>query len=314
MGTLPTPPPGPRFSDPNRLGKHSYGFNLFENNGIVYTCRGGHIDITHVRWNADYTRYAARKIRKTLMNKREGFSFNLSWELSTHRFRLTYPENWDNFSDEEKRRIADDIALEVGPYIAFNATLWHEILTWFGVHFAGFEPEFNSAFSWEDVYSNVLGVTIGVEAIKDANNDYDTAVSLALDRWLRELGVQSKRTAIYASEKMRGKWFKGYIFVDTMRKNMDIGLDDGYVSPVLVPGICEDAKPVRLAVPRADVLAKYGFSMEYEIYPREWEKGKIFRIVYGDRKGRTIRPAEHYPLIMAYIRKQAVEKYHYIID
>ena len=35
--------PGPRFSDPNNLGRHSYYFNPFEENGIVYTCRVGHI-------------------------------------------------------------------------------------------------------------------------------------------------------------------------------------------------------------------------------------------------------------------------------
>ena len=35
MGTLPTPPPGPRFENPNNLGKHSYHFNPLEKNGIV---------------------------------------------------------------------------------------------------------------------------------------------------------------------------------------------------------------------------------------------------------------------------------------
>ena len=84
MGSLPTPPPGPRFSNPNSLGKHSYRFNPFEQNGIVYTCKAGHIDITHVRWCADYTRYLVKKTRKTLMKKGKGFSFNLTLELSTH--------------------------------------------------------------------------------------------------------------------------------------------------------------------------------------------------------------------------------------
>jgi len=314
MGTLPTPPPGPRFSDPNKLGKHSYGFNLFENNGIVYTCQAGHIDLTHVRWNADYTRYAAKRIRKTLMKKRKGFSFNLSWELSTHHFRFTYPENWDNLSHEDKQKIADEIALHLAPYIAFNATLWHEILTWFGVHFAGFEPEFNSSFSWEDVYSNLLGTHLAVEVLTDPNHNYDQAMTLAINKRLKSLRVQSKSTAIHASEKMRGKWFRGYFLVDTIRKNIDVGLDDGYVTPVLVPGICDDAQPVPLAVPTADILSKYGFAMKYEIQPREWEKGKIFKVACPNEKCRRIQPDKHYPLIMDHVRKQATEKYHYIID
>jgi hypothetical protein len=48
FGTYATPTPGTRYLDINNLGKHSFGNSLSENDGIVYTCRGGHIDITHV--------------------------------------------------------------------------------------------------------------------------------------------------------------------------------------------------------------------------------------------------------------------------
>jgi len=272
------------------------------------------VDTTHIRWSADYTRYAVKLIRKTLPKKGKGFSFNLSWELSTHEVEFGYPQNWGEMPRNEKEKIADEIAFEVGPYIAFNATLWHEILTWFGVHFAGFEPEFNSAFSWEDMYSNVLGTKLAVEAVQDPNHDYDTAMTLALDRALKRLDVQPKGTAIYASEKMRGKWFRGNLLVDTMRKNMDIGLDDGYVSPILVPGICDNTEPEPLAVPTADVLSKYGFSMRYEIHPREWEKGRIFRVADPNQKLRKIQPDKHFPIIMDYVRKEAVAKYGYDVD
>ncbi len=314
IGTLPTPPPGPRFSDPNKLGKHSYGFNPFEVNGIVYTCKAGHVDITHLRWTADYTRYVFQRTRRTLLKKNKGFSFNLTLELSTHKLEFSYPENWDQLPQEEKEVIANEIAFEVGPYISFNATLWHEILTWFGTHFAGFESEFNSAFSWEDIYSNLLGTKLAVEAIKDTDLDYDTAMTLAIDAELERLGVRSMRTAIGASEKMRGKWFKGYLNVVTMRKNIDTGLDDGYITSILVPGICDDAEPELLRAPTLDILSKYGFSMKYTIHPREWEKGKIFKVAYQNGKGANIQPDKHFPIIMAHIKKQAVEKYGYIID
>lgn len=314
MGTLPTPPPGPRFSNPDNLGSHSYHFNPFETNGIVYTCRAGHIDITHVRWNADYTRYFAKKIRKTLIKKGEGFSFNLTWEPSTHKIKFIYPAHWEYISQGEKEKIIDEIAFEVGPYLAFNATIWHEILTWFGVHFAGFEPEFNSAFSWEDMYSNLLGTKLAIEALQDPRHGYDKALTLAIDRELKELGVQPRRVAIDASEKMRGKWFKGVLNVHTMKKNMDTGLDDGYVTPILVPGICDNAELKLLGVPTLDILSKYGFSMEYRISPNVWESGKIFKVVYPNGKGKTIQVDKHFPILMDYIKKQAVEKYAYDID
>jgi len=314
MGTLPTPPPGPRFSNPNNLGRHSYYFNPFEENGIVYTCRAGHIDITHLRWNADYTRYLIRKTRETLRKKGKGFSFNISLELSRHNVKFSYPEKWDDLSQREKEKIANEIAFEIGRYLAFNATIWHEILTWFGVHFIGFEPEFNSAFSWEDVYSNLLGTKLAVEALKDTSYKYDEAMTLAIDRELRALGVQPRNTAIRASQSMRGKWFKGYFLVDTMKKNIDIGLDDGHVTPVLVPGICDGTAPELRPVPNTDILSKYGFSMKYEIHPQEWEKARILKIVYPDGKGEKIQVERHFPIIMDYIRKQAIEEYGYDID
>lgn len=314
LGTLPTPPPGPRFYDPNSLGEHSYFYNPFEKDGIVFTCKAGHIDLAHVRWSADHTKYLIDRTRENLTEKNEEFTFKLPLELSEHKVKFVYPEGWDELPQEEKEDIIDEVALEVGQYLAFNAGVWHEILTWFGVRFAGVEPEFNSSFSWEDAYSNVLGTKLAAEAVRDTENSYDKAMKLAIDRKLRELGVQSKRTAINASEKMRGEWFTGYLFVDTIRKNLDIGLDDGFVSPVIVPGICDNVKPEPLAVPTKDVLAKHGFKMEYEIYPREWERGKILKVVYPDKNGDCVKLEKHFPMYMDYIEREAVEKYNYIVD
>lgn len=314
MGTLPTPPPGPRFSNPDNLGKHSYGFNLIEENGIVYTCKAGHLDITHIRWSADYTRYAINKIRESLLNKADGFSFNLAFEISTHEISFSHPDNWDDLSRKEKEKIANEIALEIGPYVIFQATLWHEILTWFGTRFVGFEPQFNSAFSWEDMYSNLLGTKLAVEALKNPENTYDEMMTLVLDRKLRELGVKPKTIAIYASEIMRGKWYSGYLLVDTIKRNVDYGFDDGHITPVLVPGICYGAEPEPLPVPTTDILSRYGFSMKYEIQPREWEKSKILKIVYPDGEGQKIQPDRHFPIIMDYIKNDAVKTYGYVVD
>ncbi len=313
-GTLPTPPPGPRFYEPDGLGEHSYNYSLFENNGIVYTCKAGHIDITHVRCGADHTRYLANKTFKALMQKDEGFTFSVSLELSRHKVKFGYPEYWDSLSHGKKEKIAEIIAFEVGPYLAYNATLWHEILTWFGVHFVGFEQEFNSAFSWEDVYSNLLGTKLGVEALKDTKHSYDRAMTLAIERKLKKLGAKPKSTAIYASERMRGDWYTGFLHVDMIRRNMDIGLDDGFVTPVIVPGICYGAKPESLAVPSIEILSRYGFSMKHEIYPYEWERNEILRAVYPGGKGEVVEPEKHFARLMYYIKRQAVEEYNYIID
>ena len=314
MGTLPTPPPGPRFENPDKLGKHSYYFNPFETNGIVYACKGGHIDITHVRWAADHTRYLAKRIRKALVKKKKGVNHTMAMEASRHEIRFSYPENWDHLSKQEKKRIANEVALIAAPYVAYGAVTWHEILTWFDVHFAGIEPEFNSSFSWEDNYSNLLGARLAVEAMKDSENSYDKAMTLALDRELKRLGVQSKKVAIKASEKMRGKWYTGVLIVSTTKKNLDIGIDDGYVTPTLVPGVCDGVEAEPMAVPTLDGLSEFGVGVDYQIYPNEWERGRFLKIVYPDGGGRRIRPAEHFGPIMNYVAEQAVNKYGYDID
>jgi hypothetical protein len=254
------------------------------------------------------------------MKKRKGFSFTIAMERSKHKFTFEYPENWKDLSHDEKTKIAEEVSLHTGPYIAYNATLWHEFLTWFGVRFIGIEPEFHSAFSWEDNYSNLLGTKLAVEAIQDTNHSYGEAMELAIDSELERLGVQSRKISIHAAKKMKGIWFRGgtpitgNFFVETMKKNMDIGLNDGFVTPTIVDGICDGAEPEPLAVPNLDILSKYGLTMKYEIYMHEWEKGRILRAAYQGKKGKTIEPDKHFPVLMEFIRKEAVEKYGYIIN
>jgi hypothetical protein len=304
LGCLPTATFGIAFPDPNKLGKHVYGFTLFsETTGIVYTCRGGHLDLDHIRGSADNTRYLVKKIRKTLSKNRNGFSFRLTGEMSSHKIRFTYPADWDERPDKDK--IIDDIAYNLGPYLSFNATVWHEIQTWFGVHFALLEPEFNSAFSWEDIYSNLIGTRLGIEAMKDTELSYDKAMTAAIYRQLKELGVQPSDTAYAASDKVRGTWYTGNLVPDMKMRNFDIGLD-GSVTPTLVPGIngC-GSRPMTLPAPSTSVLEHYGFSMTYEIKPNLLlEQGRIFKAA-GSKK---IFPDKHFPILIEYMKNKALER------
>jgi len=303
MGYLPTATFNILFSDPNQLGKHTYRAGpSSEVGGIVFTCRGGHIDLDHVRGNADNVRYLTRRIRETLSNGKEGFSFNLTGEMSTHVIGFTCPADWSQQTDKD--RIIDAIALDTAPYLSFNATIFHEIQTWFGVHYAAIEPEFNSAFSWEDIYSNLIGVRLGQEAIKDTQHNFDEAMTISLYRQLKELGVQSRTVARNASDKVRGKWYTGNFIPDTKMRNFDIGLD-GFVTPTLVPdvNVC-DAEPLILPVPTLDTLKHYGFQMTYRIKPNVLEQGRMFKAA-GSNK---IFPETHFPVILDYMKNQARKK------
>jgi hypothetical protein len=72
---------------------------------------------------------------------------------------------------------------------------------------------------------------------------------------------------------------------------------------------CEDVAPLSYPVPTLDVLDEYGFALEIEIEPREWEKGKILRVVFGDERGKRIDPESHFAVIMDDIQRQATAKY-----
>jgi hypothetical protein len=124
--------------------------------------------------------------------------------------------------------------------------------------------------------------------------------------------------ARHASQGVKGQWFTGSVlfFVDIKKRNFDIGLDDGFVTPTLLPGVgpCEGAEPLSYPVPNLDVLARHGFSLSLEIESREWERDKIFAVLSKDPKTSRIQPTTDFPILMDYLRKAAEEKYGPIAD
>jgi hypothetical protein len=301
---LPTATFGIPFRDPDKIGPHGYHWNPFEKGGLVYTCRGGHIDIDHVRGNADLTRSQIERLRKVLADKKENYRFSVSGERSVHLITFTYPENWDTLPNKEA--VIDEIAFAAGSHFTYTATVWHEILTWFDVRFAGFEPEFNSAFSWEDNYSNVLGIHIGIAAMKNKQLTYDKAVAAEISRALKRLGARSAEVAKAASASVRGEWYTGNLVPDMRMRNFDIGLGDGTITPTLIPDVpgCSGAKPAPIAIPSIEPLEKYGLTFRHQIKPRVFEQGAIYRAAGSNE----IFPKIHYPVLIKFMKQQAIEK------
>ena len=312
FGSYPSSNVGTTFLGPD-LGTHGYYSRPSEKDGIAYTCRGGTIDVIHIRIAADWTAYLTATTYRHLLHRDSGFSYKLAVDHSRSFLTITYPENWDSLPQDQQSAMAKEVALALGPYLTFTLTTWHEILTWYGYKILGALPEFPSAFSWEDSYSNLLGTIVAVHALQDAEHTYDDAVQIALDREMRQLGIQPAAVARQASQSVAGKWFTGKtLFLVTMRKrNFDIGLKDGYLTPVLIPGVaaCPKARPTPYPVPKLDVLSRHGFSVKLEIEPHEWEKGKILRVVYGNQPQKRIIPEQHFPIIMDAIRQEASAMY-----
>lgn len=311
LGCYPTPTVGTTFPDPSALGTHSYAGS--DKGGIVYTCRGGHIDLAHLRIAADWTMYYATLSFDCLMRNETEFSFKSKPAPSRYYVSIEYPRGWAEMPASEKERIARALSLKLGQYFGFVASTWHEIITWFGYKFVAVLPEFSSSFSWEDSYSNLLGTRLAAVAMQDRRG-YDKAMTLGIDDELRSLGVQSAKTAKWAGEKVRGDWFSGRVvyMVKMKKKNFDIGLGDGYVTPTLVPGLseCRQAEAQSYPVPTLDGVGEYGFSVKLEISPKIWESGKIRKVAYGKgaKRGKRVEPAVHFPRIMSYIRQDAAKR------
>ncbi|MBN1973662.1 MAG: DUF4056 domain-containing protein [Sedimentisphaerales bacterium] len=303
---------GTPFLDPDKLGTHAYCIKLSEKNGVVYTCKAGHIDIGHVRKMADWTGFLSAKTLEQIEKGNTEFKFKL-YEPSIYYVKISYPENWDSYSDDERENIAKDVSIKLGKYFAFSAGTWHEILTWFGYRPKGLLPEFASAFSWEDMYSNLLGVLLAEKALQNDKQDFCSLIRLYLDEALQDLKVQSKKTTLLATEKVRGEWFSSkYFFTKIKKRNFDIGLDDGFITPFPVPGIsgCEKTGIKLLEIPTLDGIEKYGFSVQIEVEPKEWEKNKILRVVYPQQesKAKKIDCTIHFPVLMDYIEKDAISR------
>ncbi len=295
------------------FGSHGYYYRWSEKNGIAYACRGGHLDVMHLRIAADWTAYLAARTYRHLMKNDRGFSFKLAVDRSRNYVQFSYPRDWRYMSRQQRSAVAREVAMVMGPYLAFTTVTWHEILTWYGFKCIGLPVEYDSAFSWEDSYSNLVGTRIALRALQDTEHSYNRAVEIAMEQEMEELGIQSAHTAKRASESMRGEWYTGNfaLFIDMKKRNFDIGLDDGYITPTLVPEVseCPDAEPISYPIPTLDALSKFGFSATLEIEPHEWEKNKILRIVYPHEHRKRIRPDLHFAQIMEQIQREAAAKY-----
>jgi hypothetical protein len=308
MGSYPASSLPTKFLDVNGLGNHSYGIGLSENNGLAYTARGGHIDIAHLRIAADNTRFLYGRVRECLLNNDPDFTFKLNVEPSSYHVEIQYPSYWQNIPQNYREKIAHKVSLDMSRYFTYTMTTWHEVLTYFGYKCLFFLPEFSSAFSWEDIYSNLLGTQLGAQAIEDKEHSYDRAMTILLKEELENLQIQTRETAKQAARKIANR----AMHVD-LRKNTDIGLYDGFVTPTLAHDVCKDAQPKSLPVPTLDEVHKYGFAVNLEIEPKEFERGKILRIIYPEGGQKRVRPAEHLPIVMHYIEKDAMENGYAII-
>lgn len=274
--------PGLKYSDitsVENLGPHHYLGNSNEGNGILYSRRGGFIDMGHLRDQADWTAYLYSQI---LISQHNGeVILHLGHEGGLKTLKLHVPPDLDE-SD----------AVLLAARIAYNISIWHEIASWFGCSSVPLVSEKFSSFSIEDTYSNLLGTTLGMKAIK-SNLPYEKAMSMFIKQTLDTLGVVTNGNETYmAMEAVRNIWWTRDKALPNWKMLLDRQIDVySCQMPWLVPGWGDGkAAPCDLEVPK---ITKNGRLLDnfYEL-DLKLNFNFPFRSIFASRSSRVITQAD----------------------
>lgn len=174
-----------------------------EKNGLVYTCRGGFIDTAHVRDNADLTLFLTLRIVAALPKP-----VVVTLEGDGAIRRVVVGEVPQELVDRLGRW---EVALTLAQWASFQISIWHEISTWYGVESVPGFSEKVSAFSPEDLYSNVLGSLIAGGILRNrrvqARPEWNTLVEAWIPAALRRLGAVPPDLGRRAMRSLDGLWW-----------------------------------------------------------------------------------------------------------
>jgi hypothetical protein len=258
-----------------KIGSHHYLGDASEENGIIYSRRGGFIDMAHLRDQSDWTAYLYSQI---LENKKKGsLSMVLGREGGEKNLNVIIPSNLNNLD-----------LIHLAGKIAYDLSVWHEIATWFGASTIPFVPERYSSFSIEDPYSNLLGVTIGIQALQN-ELPYEQAVTQIIKKYLKDLdAVTNEAETFLAMEAVRDIWWTRDKKLPSSKVLLQRQLQVyPCLKPWLVPGWnSEDQTPSELTVPE---LASSGQTLS-QFYKLEFKLNYKFPFhkMFPERRERNI--------------------------
>lgn len=262
----------------------------FEGNGIIYTAAGGFIDMGHLRDHADWTAFIYNLI---ISNADSDEPISLELRNEGGAKTLTLP----------RTIYEDDVDFyELAGRIAYDISLWHEIATWFGASYVPFIAERYSSFSPEDIYSNLLGVKLGIEALK-SDLDYDVAMTQLIATTLDEMGgVEKHSETVMAMCEVDAIWWSSERRIPSRKvlieHNIDPGTEHG-LTPWLVPSRAENSVPILLEKPGADCSNLYELSIKLNYkFPR--------KILCSEEDSKVITHCD-FDRILEYIQKEEAQ-------
>lgn len=266
-----------------RLGAHSYSGEglIHESNGLVYTRRGGFIDTGHLRDYADLTAYLAMKL-EPLVARGEG-TFALPPLGGEIRVSVLAPA----------RGAVPAASARLAQRIAYLVSIWAEILQYYGHSPSRGVDEIYSAFTPEDVYSNLLGTYVGAAAVA-SSLPYDDAVDAILQGHLKVLGALSSEETRAILERLDGVWWHRATAWPSpnlvIKRSFEIG---PRVGPVLAPG-APAADPLTLEAPVSEIEHRF------EIVPARAEIPR-----FADARAPAVITSEDVPVLVDGVRRSA---------
>ena len=216
---------GPHVYDAGFLGRGTDSeVESNEKNGLLYTCEGGFIDTAHVRDYSDWTVFLYTWISTY---QGEDAELLLPPEIGNRILKLhAYDNSHLSFMEQKQLNIA------LAQWLAFKVSVWHEIAQSHGLSTVEGFPEFASAYSIEDLYSNVLGTQIGAALIAGHATFTDQLYARSFDTWLKNtlrhmnhLSLEESRAYMQAvdqhwwdsNERLPNKYV-------VLARNYDVGL------------------------------------------------------------------------------------------
>jgi hypothetical protein len=306
---------GPHTYDSGAMTRSSQagtsGFRHRESNGLIYTCRGGFIDTAHVRDYVDWSIYLAAELARNLST---GVTVELPDEGGQRRIVAQLVSQ-----DLIDRHGLTRVTIRLAEWISFQLSVWHEIATWFGWSWVKTFPETASAFSPEDLYSNILGVKIAEAIVHRRSGRTEDVYNRSVDTWLalvlEHLGPVPKSVGVEAMRSVDKHWWDSSRRLPdkelTLRRHMDI---DDSIAPWLVPSawapeslreICGD-DPDPVAIANTDGVLRIQFS-DWVSLQIEVDDNLAAQVPFTEI-GRTVTQAD-FPRIIEAIREQNREEF-----
>jgi hypothetical protein len=308
--------------DVEELGRHEYdnGFVTLnqdltravtvEKNGLVYTCRGGFVDVAHVRDNADLTLYLATRIAIDMWGPTP---ITVAGDGAIRRIVLK------PIPKELIERVGPwEVAVTLAQWASFQLSIWHEIVTWYGYESIPGFSEKVSAFSLEDLYSNALGMRIAGGILRDyrgrSRAEWNDFVAVWIERSVRRLVPAPVDVGRGVMKSLDGLWWDSHKSLPdwtlVMRRNYDLRAkvtpwrrdDAGLPADAALASICgPGATALSLSVPEriGDVAIADLASVELEV--GSWATEAF---PFADPASRKVTNAE-FPRIVERVRREA---------